>query len=584
MSFAETDQQLDDFQSLLPHMRHLLDVDQLAEKEDRLRLLNQLDFLASTWEERAQTLAAYFEIGRQTQDENILHEAMLRLRVDQSVDFMNAFVGNISNISFLGDRGERWMILSQFVSGLIPDSSDPAIRFIKYGNPSDLDELIREGWEPASKIFPSLDVEIRLLVVWKALDVARGFPLIARVKTLLQSSFFKPVAKSQKRAWEVAGAKAITNLVAGEPELAILMVKKIPRLPSWGSRYLCREIRRYAPFALEYRKGWVTTLDCPDRLPPTTVEDSVIYKALDLLETPERVGPQRVHDLTIHPDFPTWLVPLFLYEERLSDAGAGAFLSYLTSVEDEDLRALPWKIGNLKLAKRLSDIALRVEDTRRQSIRCLLALCLQEPSPSILDEAVRALQSMPTINQLALLKECSTLIDPKFLNALPNKVRAASARGTYRAVIDGSNVMFGGTDRDAGARPNLQRLLSAMRQLKESGFEDLRVYFDERIKRQLPGNQKLLLEKMVASGEVIQVGYADPYLIDDFLKDPRTSELISNDRFRNFRSEEHHRSRVQSLESVGLRRRRIWANSDETIFEPTLEQMVRLLKGSEIWG
>lgn len=584
MSFAETDQQLDDFQTLLPHLRHLLDVDQLADRDDRLRLLNQLDFLASNWEQRAQALAAYFEIGRQTQDENILHEAMLRLRVDQSIDFMNAFIGNISNISFLGDRGERWMILSQFVSGLIPDPSDPAIRFIKYGNPSDLDELMREGWEPASKIIPSLDVEIRLQVVWKALDVARGFPLIARVKTLLQSSFFKPVATSQKRAWEVAGAKAITNLLAGEPELAILMVKKIPRLPSWGSRYLCREIRRYAPFALEYRKDWVTTLECPDRLPPTTVEDSVIYKALDLLETPERVGPQRVHDLTVHPDFPTWLVPLFLYEDRLSEAGARAFSIYLTSVEDEDLRTLPWKIGNLRLAKRLSDIAVRGGDARRQSIRCLLALCLQEPSASILDEAVRALQSMPTIDQLALLNECSSLVDTKVLNALPNNVRTASARGTYRAVIDGSNVMFGGTDRDAGARPNLQRLLSAIRQLKESGFEDLCVYFDEGIKRQLPSNQELLLERMVANGEVIQVRYADPYLIDEFLKAPRSTEMISNDRFRNFRSEEHHQSRVQSLESVGLRRRRIWANGDEIIFEPTLEQTTQLLQGSEIWG
>lgn len=583
MSFNESEQQLDDFQSLLPHLRHLLDVDQLAEKEDRLRLLNQLDFLASTWEERAQALAAYFEIGRQTHDENILHEAMLRLRVDQSIDFMNALIGNISNISFLGDRGERWMILSQFVSGLIPDPSDPAVRFIKYGNPSDLDELIREGWEPASKIIPSLDVEIRLQVAWKALDVARGFPLIARVKSLLQSSFFRPVSNSQKRAWEVAGAKAITNLLAGEPELAILMMKKIPRLPSWGSRYLCREIRRYAPFALQHRQDWITTLNCPDRLPPTTVEDSVIYKALDLLETPERLGPQRVHDLTVHPDFPTWLVPLFLYEDRLSNAGAKAFLTYLTSVEDEDLRALPWKSGDQRLAKKLSDIAVQEEDARRQSIRCLLALYSQEPRSSILHEVVRALQSMSIVDQLSFLNDFSRLVDQTVLNALPVKVRTASARGTYRAVIDGSNAMFGGTDRDAGARPNLQRLLSAVRQLKEGGFEELCVYFDEGIKRQLPSNQELLLERMVANGEVIQVRYADPYLIDEFLKAPHKSELISNDRFRNFRFEEQHQTRVQSLESVGLRRRRIWARGDEILFEPTLEQGTRLLKGSEIW-
>ena len=584
MATSDGDAAESNFPDLVALIKNLLDEDRLIEQSERIRLLNQLDFLAENPEERAVALALYFEVGRRVGDDDLLYEGMARLSLDQSFVFMRAFVSNLSNIAFLGDRTERWTHLGRFLAQTVPDRNDPALRFIDEGDPANLDELISQGWEPAGDINPSLAVEIRIQVAWRALDISRGFPLSSRVSRLIESDFFRPATRAQRRSWEVTAIKAIAYLMSGEPEHAILTLRKTQHRPEWGSRYLCRETQRFSPFAIGARQEWVSAVGCPERISPATVEDSIVFRALELLESPEKLRPQRIHELTSRQDFPGWLVPLILCESGLTDAAVDHLLAWLSKLSSEDLRNLPWKQCARALGPRLTLMALNRASHRPTIIHCFLAMYHQVRDQETRSEMVRAIGTMRAEDQIRALAGWSDLLDSAVLACLPNKVAVALRRGgTYRAVVDGSNVMYGGLDGEAGARPDLQRLVSALADLKLHGFVVIRAYFDENTKYSLPEADQAHLERMLIDGDVIQVRYADPFLIDEYLKDSGVSEIVSNDGFRKLRTEPEHLERTTRLQTLGLRRRRISADGSSVVFEPSLDSKAPLRTGEDVW-
>jgi hypothetical protein len=583
MGIGDGDAAESNFSDLVALIKNLLDEDRLSEQSERIRLLNQVDFLAESPEERAIALALYFEVGRRVGDDDLLYEGMARLSLDQSFEFMRAFLSNLSNIAFLGDRTERWIHLGRFLTQTVPDRNDPALRFIDEGDPANLKELISQGWEPAGEISPSLAVEIRIQVAWRALDISRGFPLSSRVASLIESDFFRPATRAQRRLWEVAAIKAIAYLMSGDPQLAILTLQRTPHRPAWGSKYLCREALRFSPFAIDARQKWVDAVGCPGRISPATIEDSIVFRALELLESPEKFGPQRIHELTSRQDFPGWLVPLILCETGLKDAAVDQLLSWLSALSSEDLRNLPWKQCNRTLGPRLTLMAMNRASHRSTIIHCLLAMYHQVRDQETRKDLVRAIETIRPEDQSRTLAGWSDLLDSSVLACLPERVAIMLRRGgTYRAVVDGSNVMFGGLDRGAGARPNLHRLIAALADLKKHGFI-IRTYFDESTKFSLPEAEQARLERMLIDGEVIQVRYADPFLIDEYLQDPEFSEIVSNDGFKNLRTEPEHLERATRLQTLGLRRRRISADGSSIVFEPPLASKTPLRTGEEVW-
>jgi hypothetical protein len=166
--------------------------------------------------------------------------------------------------------------------------------------------------------------------------------------------------------------------------------------------------------------------------------------------------------------------------------------------------------------------------------------------------------------------------------------KALLGRGrTFRAIIDGSNVMCATRDiSKVGGEPKIERVIQLRDRLRENGFTEIVIFFDRGgVTNRLSHQDRTSLNGMVNNREASMVHQADSVILQKYLEDPDVSEVISDDNFvSDVRENTLYKDIVRRLEEVGLSRRFFFLDQNhEIVVRPSLEFPALRALGKDVW-
>lgn len=509
-------------------LRHLLASASALNRPLILESGHELVQLASTTSEEALGHAMLVLAGAEAGDDSTKNRG-IQVLFSLPNELLSNALEAITDMTYLGPHDQRWSLVKRVCA--IDD--DLGLLFIEEASFGGAAELIASQWSPDRHLAAWLQRELRLQVGWKALELALKTADV-RASDLVESKSLRG-GRDEAGWWEYDTQLAVNALIRGRlaegvKRLELLLNKKPPE---WARERIRFEIVRFAPLAVDLNQKWIRS--CPSGLPapreaPSTALAAAVAIA-SVLEHPESGKPRMLSPLRAEVDESPWMIFGLFLEPNLRHALRTELAKMLLALPDRKFAGLPWEgredlFANACSRCEESDVAVSLllkADANRGA----------GPYATALAEVIRRggidlLQSLD-------LAEIGRFFE-HHLALCPESLRAVLARGgTTRAVVDGSNVMWGARERAPGVQPKFAHLEDAWNQLRDAGYLDVRVFVDARTKFELSEQDKKQLQTWVNDYRVSRIEkHADPHIIKYFLRDPEHSEIVTGDHFRDW--------------------------------------------------
>lgn len=501
--------------------------------------------LAATAQEEALAHAILVRVGAETADVSAKTRGIQVLH-SLPTELLSDALEAISDMAYIGSHDQRWNL----VKTLCTFNDDPGMLFIEEPSFGGAEDLVDSQWTPGHDLPAWLQRELRLQVGWKALELALQTANI-RASNLVESKTLR--SRDEAGWWELDTQLAVNALIRGRLSEGVrrleLLLKKNP--PEWSLQRIRFEIVRFAPLAVDMSANWLRC--CPGGLPVSKEAPSTALAAAtavaSVLEHPESGKPGMLGRLSSEFAEAPWMTLGLFLEPNLKDALRFGLAKMLLDLDGRKFAALPWEGREELFAAACSRC-----DDREVAISLLLRADSLRPTGPY----ATAMADVINKGGIDLLQSLDLVQIGRFFehhHALcPESLRGVIARGGIsRAVVDGSNVMWGGRERAKGVQPKFAHFEDAYNQLRDAGYSDIRVFVDAKTKFELSEQDRHKLRDWVNDYRISHIErHADPHIIKYFLKDPDHSEIVTSDHYRDWIRQPEY----QALEDWWPQRRR----------------------------
>lgn len=489
---------------------------------------HELTRLAKTSSEEALAHAMLVLVGAEVGDDSTKNtgiQALHSLSNELLLEALNAIV----DMTYLGRHDQRWGLIKRLC--VIDD--DLGLLFIEEPSFGGAAELVASQWSPDRSLPPWLQRELRLQVGWKALELALD-TADSRALDLVDS---KSLGGRRDEAgwWEYEMQRAANALIRSRLSEGVqrleLLLRNSP--PEWTRARIRFDIVRFAPLAVDLNASWIRCcpggLPAPPEAPSTALAAAAAVAAV--LETPQTGKPGMLGRVNAELSNAPWMTFGLFLEPNLRDAIRDELGKLLVAMPDRKFASLPWEGRELLFATAC---------TRYGDSDAAVGLLLRADAHLSNVAYATAIAQIIESNGIELLQSLDLDRITTFFNrhpaSCPESLRAILARGGItRAVVDGSNVMWGTRKKAPGVAPKFTHLADAWNQLNAAGYLDIRIFVDARTEHQLSHQDRELLQKWRNEYRVSQVEReADPHIINYFLKDPEHSEIVTGDLYRDW--------------------------------------------------
>lgn len=504
----------------------------LSDLNDQVARLRSLE---STDEERIRSAAVRLQLGVATENGELRRTALAELRATPP-ELASEVLSSFPDLTILGLPSQRWMLLDSLSVGTLLDPLDEAVRFIRYPTEAGARELLSANWCPSAALPENLRSELKLHVGWAAIDLK-----LEHRSEDAHDLLFSPGLRLRPRVepgwWEQQLQKAVASLIEGDERAATSLVDAIGgwNPPAWTQGRVAYCVAKFAPLASNDFESWRKAAKSvlPSRQEAVSQIDRVALTMTAMLQQEHRTTRQAIADLGEVLDSYPWLTFAGFCNSHMPVAARTELAQRLKYLDLEDFNRWHWCGRDRIFATHVRSVM------PEETALVLAAASYQYTDSDSIAEAIADLSDKVPARAIAEAGEAGEGLRKVLTQLLPRlstRRRSLLGRGcTYRAILDGSNIMWGGLDRQHGAVPKLELLEQAIEDLTVHGFEDLVVYIDARTKFELTSEEsKDRLEKYRHSGRITTVsGQADPKVIRAFLENPEVSEMVTCDLYRS---------------------------------------------------
>lgn len=518
---------------------------------------------------RERSLVAPIEIqyGVRNGDQAARDRGLSRLRGCADGELREA-IEALPDLTMLGAWADRRSVLERLVLPEL-DEEDPARSMLEDPGPAAAKTIASGRWSPPPTLTPQLARELRLWVGWAAFEAWLHY----RVPFYLDVCRHESVAlrPDEPAGWEHAALLALCELSVADVDRAVAKMAALwtrlgrERTPRWVERALVRISWTYAPLAGQRSQEWLGALPTPDPAPTAGSDlEAASFEFVRMGTGAVKPRPARLEaigdTLRDHP----WLAFCWFIAGHSAEVSRRAAEHLLGSVRrPEDARTWPWPGRSVGFADACCELA-----DRRLALELLVTAMGAERSEPIRRACAHVLNSASVDDLVAIRGSDTARALGDALELVDGPRREMLRRGgTYRAVVDGSNVMWAGKSRRAGAKPSLDTVKKAISALEGAGFLDLVIYFDRSTRHDATPSDWEQVERWQADKRAtITVGSADEHIIEAFLRAPEETVIVTLDEFRN---ELAARGDVRPLVRSAIRR--FFVEGDELVWVPPLD-------------
>jgi len=493
----------------------------------------RLQSLKSTDEERIRSAAVGLQLGVAADNGELRRTALTELRATPP-ELASEVLSSFPDLTILGLPSQRWMLLDSLSVGPLLDPTDEAIRFIRYPTEVGARELLSTEWCPPDALPENLRSELKLHVGWAAIDLKLEYRS-EDAHDLLFSPGLRLRPRVEPGWWEQQLQKAVASLIEGDERAATSLVEAIDRWspPFWAQRQVAYCVAKFAPLASNEFESWSKAAKSvlPSRKDAVSQIDRVALTMTAMLHQEHKTTRQAIADLSdVLASYP-WLNFAGFCNSNMPAAARTELAQRLTHLDLEDFNRWHWCGRDRIFATHVGSV--KPEETAL----VLAAAAYRYTDSESIAEAIADLSNNVPARSIAKSDEAGEELREVLSQLLPQlSTRRQSLLGrgcTYRAILDGSNIMWAGRDKRYGGKPKLKHLEQAMEDLAVHGFEDLVIYTDSATQYQLANEEKERLKKYQNDYKISIVhGQADPLVIRAFLEDPEVSEMVTCDLYR----------------------------------------------------
>lgn len=489
--------------------------------------VDQLVESSSSEEEFAKSIGVRVQFGSQVGDLRLRNLAYNDLAALSGEHLRIAF-DTVSDLTRLGPHEARWQVVRRAFGG----HDEAAVRFIDSPSSWAAENLYSNSWEPSGSLPGELKTELKLQAGWAAVRLYfASRSESAKMFCEPRSPVLKLPADSVG-VWERKLQLISLNVFDGSWDEARTRLRHLlgSQIPAWARPQVRVETIRLAPLVPHVGEttSWLSLGGVES---PTNEElDSELSTALArVAEVTSNPAAAKTRNL-LSPEFDDacWAFLGLFVHGKISSTLRSSLAEKLLMLDDEKWLSLPWPNRSIPFIEAcLSGIE------SLQAIHLLIRFVKNDLS----DEAVRALEALLLNLPEVDLSEIDLLpLQPhaESFSAAPRLAALIRRRGIYRAVIDGSNVMWGTKQRSAAAKPKLKYLRDVQMQLKAMGYTEIVIFCDARTPHELSEPDKSELAVMQRDNVVTLVHgkEADGEIIKSFMKNPLKSEIVTEDHYK----------------------------------------------------
>ncbi|PZS09656.1 MAG: hypothetical protein DLM70_01380 [Chloroflexi bacterium] len=492
----------------------------------------RLNTLARNAHER--TLIANVEVvgGAATDDRRIFQSGLQRLR-GATIPEVSEALEWFADLTILGSTIERRAMLMRVVASICP-TDDPALNFIEDPGLADAREILSGRWSVPAQLAITLGRELRRWLAWAAIDAWLSwrrpeYLMVARHPSV-------KCGPDEEGSWEYPLLEAVVDLVQGSVNEACLRVRRITRaqrIPAWAPDRIARLATLYSPLAGHRYAEWEQALPAPawtlNRAGDPAERAGAAFRII--VDKNKHADFMRVKDDIVATGWTTFAYFVSCRPGHVCNELGQVLLA--TVKRPEDASCWPW-LG------RVQEFATACEhlDDRRLALNLLAVALKAIPNdPVIAAACIRVIEACGP-------SELSAVVGDDLWHRLGDVTSNLSAPkqmmlergGVWRAVIDGTNLIFGGKDRRAGGQASLRYLNEARYMLQKAGFEQIIMWFDASTRHYLTTSEAGELARLHATGKIciVSSGSADPKVIEAFLEAPEQTWVVTCDRYKQW--------------------------------------------------
>lgn len=491
--------------------------------------VEQLFELSTSEDEAAKSVGVRVQFGSQVGDlrlRNLAYNELFALTDDQ----LRIAFDTVSDLTRLGAHEARWHVVRRAFG----DHDSGVVAFVNSPSASAAAELFMDGWEPSGSLAGELKTELKLQVGWAAVRLYfESRSESAKMLCEPQSPVLRFPADSAG-FWERRLQIICLNVFDGSWDEARKRLEQLlsSQIPAWARPAVRAETIRLAPLVPESQNtlSWLSLGGVDD--PKSEELDSGLSTALArVAEVNSNNGSAKTRNL-LSPEFDNarWVWLGLFAHGKMSPTLRSSLAEKLLMVDDEQWSCLPWSNREPAFVDScLSGL------NKLQAIQLLIRVVKNDSSI----DAVRALERL--LVNLSEVELCQVDLSPlqqhaKAFGAAPRLAALIRRGGTYRAVIDGSNVMWGTKQGSAGATPKLKYLRDVHRQLEEMGYVEVVTFYDAKTIHQLSASDKSELAEMQRDNIATSVHgkEADGVIIKSFMQNASKSEIVTEDNYKEW--------------------------------------------------
>ena len=502
---------------------------------DGAELASLLDSCADGVSQRTLVAAPLLQLASRDSDDLLRRQAVARL-VGAKQHEVQAVLKALPDLTVLGRIEQRRPVIQEAVLGLLP-TGDAVAEFLADPTVATAARLHSGGWSHPPGVSPKLAREIRLWVMWTALW---------RWLNTRNQKFRVPLANESwwkepkgPPGWEFRVVVAVEQLSRSDLHGALAtlaLVKSDGTLPPRSYRPFTRMLATFAPLAGRDVELWLAA--SPDSIPTQQMAiDSLERAAFDF---PDLCGPSparpnaRVAQHRAALEASPWLGFSYFTTATapgVRDAAARALEVQISTVEGA-AGCWPW-VGR---EPAFAEAATRLNGDR-ESIELLAAALSFVQHPSLRQAATAALNTCEPSSLVAVAgSQLAHALQGEFQQLRSSRQQILRRGGIFRAIVDGSNVAWGGKSRKHGARPEIRRVEQVRKELRENGFEEIHLFFDAATRwvndREWTG-WATVAQWQARDEATVVPGVADTHIIAAFMRDPEHSVIVTSDAYRD---------------------------------------------------
>jgi hypothetical protein len=501
------------------------------------RLIERLRNSATNAQERSLIAPVEIEAGAITNDTQLRNVGIDRLEGADPASVVRA-VATLSDVAMIGTIDRRLSVLRQPLRMHV-DAGDTGFRFVSNPTVDAARVVASGGWQPPLELGAKIARELRRWVAWTALDSWLDWRHPGYLDCLNDGSVAFPA--DEPGAWEYQLLIAAERLSIGDVDTAVSRLRAVLRrmdpASSWARAAVVATLTRYLPLAgarvtevlAEFPTG-----ESDRQFGATSIEraGSAFASLCSANCTGRSAKFARIEaDLVSSP----WLLFCYFVSVPPGEVRTRLAVLLVESVRHEDdVKRWPWisreqafadacrTLGAADTALTLLDLALRAA-----------------PHPALADACVEILETAKPDDLIPIVgSQLGDRLGDHTKKLSIGRQMMLARGGVWRAIVDGSNVCFGGKSKGAGARPKIEYLLQAQNALEQAGFTEIHTYVDKGMHRHLGDSAWSRIESLQVKNSVqVTNENSDAHIIRDFLRVPSATWIVTNDMFREFGAE-----------------------------------------------